>query len=214
MAASAFGFSHPSPNSKDPLFIHIRLKCNDEDLSDALTAISKSVDYALSSKLYDEKITDKTTLDDIMNRVVLIFDNSTHRNYQNKIQCDPMEMCYDLSKQVNLHTGSLLSKYSIMDLEEKDVQIDSNDYVSLRKISLAVPEYYNNNGKIGGLFTNDFVSHIPLIKSIQDHGIHMLFYRYYIRDSQLKESENFFKEFKSAIIPFNIAIPYIKRIQE
>ena len=214
MTASTFGFSHPSPNSKDPLFIHIRLKCNDDELSDALTAVSKSVDYALSSKLYDEKITNKTTLKDIMNKIVLIFDNSSHHNYQNKIQCDPMEVCYDLSKQINLETSSLLSKYSIMDLEEKDVQIDSDDYVSLRKISLAVPEYYNNNGKIGGLFTNDFVNHISLIKSIQYHGIQMLFFRYYNRDSNLNECEKFFKEFKSAIIPFNIAIPFIKRLQE
>lgn len=214
MTASSYGFSHPSPNSKDPLFIQIRLKCNDEELSDALTAISKSVDYALSSKLYDEKITDKTTLNDVMNKVVLIFDNSIHNNYESNIQCDPMELCYDLSKQVNLQTGTLLSKYSIMDLEETDVQIDSDDYVSLRKISLGVPEYYNDNGKIGGLFTNNYVNHISLIKSIQHHGIQMLFYRYYVRDSQLNECEKFFKEFKTAIIPFNIAIPYINRIQE
>ena len=214
MTASSFGFSHPSPNSKDPLFIQIRLKCNDEDLSDALTAISKSVDYALSSKLYDEKITDNTTLNDVMNKVVLIFDNSIHNNYESNIQCDPMEICYDLSKQVNIQTGTLLSKYSIMDLEETDVQIDSDDYVSLRKISLGVPEYYNDNGKIGGLFTNNYVNHISLIKSIQDHGIQMLFYRYYVRDNHLNECEKFFKEFKSAIIPFNLAIPYINRIQE
>jgi hypothetical protein len=213
MTSSTFGFSHPSPNAKDPLFINIRLKSNDEDLSSALTAISKSVDYALSDKLYDKKITNKTTLSDVMNKVVLIFDNSIHNNYESKIECDPMEICYDLSKQVNLQTGTLLSKYSIMDLDENDVQIDSDDYVSLRKISMAVPEYYNKSGKVGGLFTNNYVNHISLVKSIQDYGIHMLSYRYYVPDSHFNESEKFFKEFKSAIVPFNIAIPYIKRIQ-
>lgn len=213
-AASTFGFSYPSPNSKDPLFINIRLKCNEDDLSTALTAVSKSVDFALSGKLYDKKITNRTTMNDINNRVVLMFDNSIHRNYQNQIMCDPMEICYDLSKQINLQNGSLLSKYSTMDLDEKDVQIDSNDNVTLRNMSIAVPEYYNENGKIGSLFASTFVNHISFIKSIQDYGIQMLCYRYYMRDSNLQECEDFFKHFKSAFIPFNIALPYINRLQE
>jgi hypothetical protein len=214
MAASTFGFSYPCPNTNDPLFINIRLKCNKDDLSAALTSISKSVDFALGSKLYDKKITDETTLNDVMKKVVLIFDNTLFNNYENDIECDKMDVCYDLSKQVNIQNGSLLSKYSIMNLDEVSVKIDSNDYVTLRKISMGVPEYYNENGKIGNLFANNFVNHISLISSIQHYGIQMLYYRYYVNDSQLQESEQFFKGFKSAIIPFNIAIPYINRIQE
>ena len=48
------GFSGPSPNANDPLFIHFRIKCQNPEI---FNKIGMCVNNYLSSRLYDEKVT-------------------------------------------------------------------------------------------------------------------------------------------------------------
>ena len=78
-SAVANAFSSVSPNSGDPLFIHLRIKSNDPNI---YKAVAKSIDFALKARLYNKQINKNTKLSEIMGQVVLIVDKTINRNYK------------------------------------------------------------------------------------------------------------------------------------
>jgi hypothetical protein len=129
--AVANGFSSNSPNNGDPLFIQLRIKPTKVDKSEYSSfsddnayldnykknevlkrafykAVGKSVDYALKSKLYNGQVTKDSKFADLMGKVILIVDKTIEPKYKDYCLCDISETnCYDLTKYVNMETGSI-----------------------------------------------------------------------------------------------------------
>ena len=77
-------FNTDSPNPHDPLFIQLRVKSNNTNV---YRAVAASIHSSLLSKLYPEEITEKTTLNDIMKKVVLVMDKTINVEYKDHADC-------------------------------------------------------------------------------------------------------------------------------
>ena len=64
-------FSDISPNRKDPLFIHLRIKYANPSKKDIYTNVAKSLSL-IQDSLYKEKINEKTTMANIMGKIVIV----------------------------------------------------------------------------------------------------------------------------------------------
>ena len=106
------GFSGPSPNTNDPLFIHFRIKCQNPEI---YNKIGNCVNNYLSSRLYDEKVNGSTQLNLLLGHIILIVDIQYAMDYK-KIEYYP---------KCNL-TSSILSKNNCFDLS-KYSNIDSSN---------------------------------------------------------------------------------------
>ena len=207
-SAVANAFSSVSPNSGDPLFIHLRIKSNDPNI---YKAVAKSIDFALKARLYNKQINKNTKLSEIMGQVVLIVDKTINRNYKDNTKCSPLEKgCYDLTKRINLESGSetlFLQRYSellnqcaipphILDnCQGRKKDICTN--VSVMRLVLPDINFKNTQNPEYVDFVNNF-------------GCQFITYRFYSMDTGLKTYEAFFDDNKLAIIPLANAIRYLK----
>lgn len=197
------GFSQKSPNPKDPIFIHLRVKSKDKSI---FNAIGKSVDYALRHFLYKNKITDETKLKDVMGKVVLLLDARLDRNYHEYTECEPSDhTCYDLSKFVNVDSGTniiSINKYSEV-LNEQSIELshssNCNYCTNVEKYRMAIPNVIDNASN-------------PEPKSMFiDHGIQIVPLQFHKRDEYLEQYEAFFDEYRSSFVPLSNAISYYVR---
>jgi len=207
-SAVANAFSSTSPNSGDPLFIHLRIKSNNPNI---YKSVAKSVDFALRSRLYNTNVTKNTKLSDIMGKVVLIIDKTLNRNYAKSSSCKPKESgCYDLTQYINMESGSetlFLQRYSELlnqcaippNVLDKCDGVPANSCTDISKMRLVLPD--SNFKNTQNPEYNDFVSKF---------GCQLLTYRFYMLDKGLKNYETFFDDNKTAFVPLAHAIRYIK----
>jgi len=206
-SAVSNAFSGTSPNSNDPLFIHLRIKSKDPNI---YKVVAKSIDFALKSKLYNGQVSNNTKLSEIMGKVVIIMDKTITRNYKELSACSSGDNnCYDLTKVINMESGSeilYLQRYSeilnqcsipphILDNCKENNDICTN--VSFMR--LIVPDINFKNTQ-NPEYT-DFIS---------KYGAQMIPFRFYSLDGGLKNYETFFNDNKSAIVPLAYAIRYLK----
>ena len=112
-------FSNVSPNKKDPLFLHLRIKTKD---TNCYAAVSKMIDSVLKPKLYDGEVTRDTKLADIMGKIVIVIDKTIHRDYKDCVQnVEPSDIsCFDLSNYMNMESGSQnMNSYSLTQIESQ-----------------------------------------------------------------------------------------------
>ena len=216
-AVNSFAFSNPAPCQKDPIFIQLRVKSDDERV---YTEIAKSIDVSLSHRLYKRELNPSTTFNDVMGKAVIIFDNDIHPKYKELSECkNPnSDTCYDLTKYVNLTSNSSMStKRKYLEFLEtkkgKILTVMEDDTVDVDTLTIAVPEYFSAEID-DNVFTSSDVAHPNIYTYTDNYNVQMLCYRYYMRDEQLDICENFFSQHKSAFIPYYIAMAFIKRIQQ
>ena len=216
-AVNSFAFSNPAPCQKDPIFIQLRVKSDDERV---YTEIAKSIDVSLSHRLYKRELNPSTTFNDVMGKAVIIFDNDIHPKYKELSECkNPnSDTCYDLTKYVNLTSNSSMStKRKYLEFLEtkkgKILTVMEDDTVDVDTLTIAVPEYFSAEID-DNVFTSSDVAHPNIYTYSDNYNVQMLCYRYYMRDEQLDICENFFSQHKSAFIPYYIAMAFIKRIQQ
>ena len=200
-AAVSQGFSRPSPNFEDPLFIHLRVKSKDAAV---YKRIGKAVDFALKHKLYKGKIDQNTKLSDIMGKVVLVFDKTADRDYRKHTKCSPGEKnCYSLDNFISLESGTeILSNqnYSqILNKKNKQLTIcdDSNLATDVDNYRLALPDKKSDNVRNPGIEN-----------MIMNHIIQIVPYRFYIKGDEIDEYETFFNDLGFAITPLSSANAY------
>ena len=203
-AAISQAFTQPSPNYEDPLFIHLRLKSNNNGI---YKAVAKSIDANLRAKLYSKKITHKTKLSDIMGKVVIVMDKSINRKYATDSVCPVSDKeCHNLSNFINLESGSdilyqntytdiLNQSYNIVNIQDKcEICTDVHRY------RLVVPDKVNNNSKNPDAY-----------ELIGKHGCQIVANRFYIKDDYLNKYEKMFHDNKGGIIPLAFVLDYIKK---
>ena len=195
-----------APNVLDPLLIQLRIKSNDIN---AYRSIAKSVNYALSEKLYDKKITENTTLDDIMGKVVLIVDKTLNLSWKQNSACVSDPNCYDLSAFCNIESGSELMRIERYDelVKQKTVPprvMDDDMNTDVRVIRVVEPDLTT--------IANNKVIKNPIFKDyVMNYGTQIITYNYNNQDQNLNDHENFFNDIGFAFVPISSALQYFKQ---
>lgn len=192
------GFSIPSPNLGDPLFIHLRIKTKDKSLFEK---VAMGIDITLKNRLYKGRVSGNTKLSNLMGKIVLIVDKKVSSNYEKYPVCPittgspPISPCYNLSKYTSMESGGdILRSYtyaSVLDQVSTPPHIhDDNKTSDVSLFKMVFPEDITTSGN-------------PNIDTfIGKYGIQIVTYRFYIHDSYLKLYEEFFQKGKSAFILF------------
>ena len=200
-------FNTDSPNPHDPLFIQLRVKSNNENI---YKSVASSVNASLMLKLYPNKITKDTKLKDIMKKVILVMDKTINVDYKKFTDCSNNDAnCHDLKNYINIESGSelmLLSRYSeMLERETTPPEVkDDNTSTTVSRLSVVMPDIDYWSG----------VANPQLIPFVLKYGCQMVLYRFYNKDAELENYEDFFKNFKTAFVPLSRAIPYLRKKAE
>lgn len=197
-------FSGNSPNKKDPLFIHLRIKTKD---SGCYSAVAKLIDSVLKPKLYEGDVDRETKLSDLMGKIVIVVDKTIHRDYKEYAKCKGSDVsCYDLSNYTNIESGSqALNLISLTQIENQasNPPLIKDDNVSTTSVSSKIVLPYQK-----------ITSNPNMLKMILNYGVQMVGYRYHLVDENLMDCETFFSDNKGGIVPLAAAIPYFERMQK
>ena len=193
---SIYGFTAPSPNPMDPLFIQLRIKT---DTPEIYKDTALSIDKNLINKLYGtpekRKLIPSTLIGDLMGKVVLIIDKIVSPNYNSFPICTTTDTtCYNLDNYANMIAGSeSLRTYKINNLLEQHTRpynVDDNNITTdTIKMQIAIPDIDTVN------LNNPDI--IPLIKN---YGVQITGYRFYKNDSNLTNYELLFSGNNSAFV--------------
>lgn len=201
-------FVQPTPNTNDPLFVHLRIKSKGDDTK-IYKLISKSIDSTLKPRLYQGKVSQQTKMSDIQGKIVLFIDKTIDRNYESKSTCKPKEpQCYNLSTFVNLESGSdnlFLHRYTeLLNLSYDHIRVEDKCGLctSTKNMRMVMPDTINNNTKNPDI--NSF---------ILNYGAQFVLYKFYSKDEELEQYEKMFDDNKGGIIPLAHTIDYLKKKQ-
>jgi hypothetical protein len=202
------GFSGPSPNGSDPLFIQLRIKSNNPLI---YNMTGQAIQNYLASKLYIGTVDGTTVLSELLGKAILIIDKSIAPNYtdlSNYPKCNNTMSavnsgCYNLTTFMNMESGTgILRMYSYTNLLAQATTpptlLDSDNLdtdVSLLRIAepdTTDPENSNPSPR-------DFM---------KQYGVQFLTNRFFITGSNLTLYEQFFSDNKSSFVPFATTISY------
>jgi hypothetical protein len=221
------GFGGTAPNTRDPVFIHLRIKtqCHLGSSGTSSCEIYRQVadilQTALSSRLYQDDqgkaipVDGSTPLSDIAEKAIIVMDASINRDYKNLGKCDvPADAataattCISLNHLVNIETGgSAWKKFNYSDFLNKTTNtlvVDSHD------VNIAEPSQ--------GILTLQAVfpdmpknvqnSIFPLSHMLT-YGCQTVLYKYYNDDDALHKAEDLFNEYKTAFVPLGLVAHYL-----
>lgn len=195
-------FSDKSPNERDPIFIHLRIKTY---ISTAYSQIAKIIKGTMGNKLYTQgngqavPITLDTQITELAGKVIIIVDQTSSPGYQNYANCGPGDtVCVSLADCVNMNSNS----QTIRVYDENSLTFQSinppDPSVYLLRIVLPSLGYFNNVSNSNSLYL------------FENYGAQMVAQAFYMNDSNLKEYEDFFKYYKSAFVNLSNAIQYTR----
>jgi Phosphatidylinositol-specific phospholipase C, X domain len=195
-AISQYGFSAPSPNSGDPLFIQFRFnKSNAYGVSNYVDTMIKDVaallESRLSNKFYNGKVDVATTkIGDLMGKYVIISDTVLKDR-------DGVDL-------VNIPLGKgkfpLFTSKDIMNYTSAGLVIDSNDKSSnTTMMKFVCPLASDTKNMQGPLIMNTYSAQI----------VEMM---YYVTDNRLNEYETMFYSLGNGLVPLNVAKDYISNL--
>jgi len=198
-------FVQPTPNVRDPLFIHLRIKSNGPEL---YKRIAKSIHSTLRPRLYKGKITMKTHMKDIMGKIVIVVDKTIDRNYLQQAECGRGEnpLCYDLKNFINMESGSdtlhLFNYSGLLALTRDHIRIEDKCELctNAKNMKIVLPDSINintNNPNIDEFVTN--------------YGSQFTMYKFYSKDEGLEEYEKMFDENKGGVLPLAFTLDYLKQ---
>lgn len=197
-------FSGNSPNKKDPLFIHLRIKTKD---TNCYKEVAKAIDSSLKPKLYEGDVDRETKLSEIMGKIVIVIDKTIHRDYKEYAQCNSSDVsCYDLSNYLNVESGS--QTINLIGLTQLENQAANPPLIKDDNVSTTT-----NTSKLV-LPYQKITANPDMKKMILNYGSQMVGYRYHLVDENLMDCETFFNDNKGGIVPLAAAIPYFERIQK
>ena len=197
-------FSNMSPNKKDPLFIHLRIKTKD---TNCYAAIAKLIDSILKPKLHEGQVTKDTKLSEVMGKIVIVIDKTIHRDYKEFSKCKSSDVnCFDISNYLNVESGSQnMNLFSLSQIESQAKQpaLIKDDNISTTSISSKVilPIENSKNNPV-------------MKKMILDYGAQIVAYKYNNVDGNLTDCETFFNSSRGGIVPLSAAIAYYERVEQ
>lgn len=197
----ANAFSAPSPNLGDPLFVQLRIRSDDTNMYDE---VSSAITSTLGPRLYKGKVNGRTQINSLMGKVVLIVDSKVSGDYANYPQCNAGDAgCVNLGTLTNMESNaSPLFKYSNAQM----LNMLSNPPTMVKKNRSDVAVLRMVEPTTSSETTNPNAGYL-----IQHYGTQIVDNRFYMKDAQLTKYEKFFRDNKTALVPFYKALPYLRR---
>ena len=192
-----------SPNGGDPLFINLRIKSLDPDIYNKVAiAIHAAFIASGSNTIYDSAFTAKTTVNEIMGKIVFIMDATVNPNYREICANDTNK----LTDHIHIDGGSSLlfvHQYNEL-LGQSGIEINPAVEVcsvctDIKQLRLALPD--TEYKQQPNMLVDDFV---------KKYACQFVPFKFYSPDSRLKDYETMFNFHKTAIVPMSRAITYIK----
>ena len=197
----ANAFSAPSPNLGDPLFVQLRIRSNDTSMYEE---VSSAITSTIGPRLYNGKVNGNTKINDLMGKIVLIVDRKVSGDYANYPKCNAGDAgCVNLGTLTNMESNvAPLFKYSnaqMMNLlSNPPTMIDKKrSDVAVLRMTEPASSSETINPNAGYL--------------IQNYGTQFVENRFYLKDNALTKYEQFFLDNKSALVPFFMSLPYLKK---
>jgi hypothetical protein len=197
------GFSAPSPNLGDPLFVQLRIRTTEPA---AYQEIASAITSVLSAKLYQGKVDSNTLIGRLLGKVVLVVDAQVSGDYALYPNCaggGADGSCKNLGALVNIQSNiyplyKYTSKGMMAMLSNPPAMIDTqtSDVTVLRMVEPASSTET----------TNPNVSHL-----LQNYGVQVVENRFYMTDTYLTQYEQVFRDNHSAFVPFYVMIPYFTK---
>lgn len=219
-SAVSNAFTSSCPNFKDPLFINLRIKSNNNDV---YSSVASAIDSTIKDKIYvntdsqiytnlelkklmfpAKRITKNTTISEIAGCVIISIDKTINPNYIHVTQCDASYgYCYDLINYTNINNGSQdmnLILYSLATKAQPLQILDDNLHTTVKTITVANPDnLYLINTSNGNPKHRDY---------LLNFGCHWVPHQFNKNDAALAEYEKFFNDHNSAFVPLSSAISY------
>lgn len=181
------GFSGTSPNSNDPIFIHLRIKT--KQLHSKIDAIIKD---KLEPRLYKSRLSNemmaRVPISKLMGKVVII-----------------------VEKELDSKSPPL--KYANMESGRIDFRKYTNSRLSAELIT--PPNILNDDRrtdvKIMKIVFPDTDTNLDAKRLISDYGAQILASRFYKPDNNLKEYEKIFSDKGAAIVPISSMLTYFNQ---
>jgi len=178
-------FTSPTPNSDDPLFIHLRIKAHDHNIFELIA--NHIMGSGMKNKLFSGNLSSNHKLSDIMGKIVIIVDQSYVPNI-NKYAC--IDKCEtDILNIINLFSNTnLLQSSKISEMIDKEPTSSKH----LKMTSYGTGPYItpNNSHKFKEVISNHHINFLPV--------------KFYNKDDNLKLYTNFFSDNgQTAFVPLS-----------
>lgn len=202
-------FQAPISNSEDPLFIHLRIKTNNNEL---YKIIAQAINANFSNRLYSGTVNASTKIDDLRGQYVIIVDKSAAPDFDKYPVCETEdEPCMNLKNFVSLVSGGdALRTYRYMNvINQQTSPVHVNDdgiTTDSRVLKMVLPDIGPN---FYGIMNNPNVNTL-----VKDYGVQIVCYNFYNNDTELEKYEEMFGEFKNGIVPLAKAILYLESHDE
>ena len=195
------GFISPdSPNSGDPIFIQIRPLYSNTDKNGNLAMMSNLTESIKSfTKLYSEKISNTTTIDKLLEKVIIVMDENNNSSNDN-----------DNDKTISINLNKL-------------VHLNSNDGVYMKTISSN--QLGNLNAPLPSILNDNFTTNPPkliyqilptgstanndIYSTIKTVGSQITPMVFWSNDASLGNYEDIFNNANSGIAPLSTIIKYV-----
>ena len=185
-------FSDTSPNPKDPLFIHLRIKTYD---SSAYSKIAQVIKTTLGPKLHTESdgtalpINLDSQLTTILGKIIIVVDETSSPGYKNYSTCAPKDVeCFNLSDVVNMVSNS------------QTVRIYTESSLTYQPINPPDPDVYMFRIVFPNLSFFNYTNNSSSTYLIKHYGVQVVAQAFYVNDLNLINYENIFKNKKSAFV--------------
>lgn len=200
------GDKYESPNPKDPLFLHIRLKTDNKMRNRLYDLIHKDINTVFNSGYEDYYLVKKdsktqamtpirvngnTPMKTLAQKVVFIFDYEPEDyigTYHN--------MTSDSAEFVRL-TYDEMNTFRYKAMPPKKVDSKRTD---VDKFRFAVPDS-NRSGQ----------ENANIHMAIQNYGVQVTLMQYYITDMGLIRAESLFQQYSAAVLPMVLLLNFIQR---
>lgn len=189
-------FQSPTPNMHDPLFLHIRVKTDEDGLT---KSIAQSIEENLRSRLYQGAINGTTKISKLIGKVVIVFDTSLAKFDDSSKKVVNIESNSD---NLRLYRNMYITNKKIDPVYVKDDGISTD----VEKYQIVLPD---TGGDFYGRKRNPN-SHVL----VKDYGIQIICCAFYNQDSELNKFEKLFGEHRSAFVPLASAVHYIEKMEE
>lgn len=193
-----------SPNPKDPLFIHLRIipdknvkvydavaECINKNFSESARVLNNSG----KSKLIDKY---SQINNEFMKKTVFLMDKTYNPEYSYFSQ--------PLANIINGETGGStfqMYDYSKMNNKVKTPPIMKDDFQTTNIVveQIVIPDIYEKYPTP------------TIINMVNNYGVQITMYPFYKSNDNLRQYEDLFNNFKSAIIPMAYAINYLGKLE-
>lgn len=199
----ANAFQEPSPNPKDPLFIHLRIHAGNNDL---YKVIGQLISNTFGDKLSTCDINMDTLVSEVMGKAIIVVDLVSAPDYKDYTTCtgkDTLNTCVDLIMTVNLESGGdYLRVYNYSDILNLAIvppYIYTDGSTDIETYRLVVPNF-------GKTTTNP-----NAYDYVINYGTQFLALPFNINDKNLEEYEEIFNKYGSAFVPMSETINHLKQ---